>query len=304
MTAQEFETLIVEWARRQDDIEALVLGGSRAEATGSDSWSDWDFQLITSRPRDYYKTEWLHEIAPCWCAHVEWTSRGVMKVSAVFVDGLEVDFVLLIAWQMKLVFAGMRRPQWMIWMPGKLRRGIYETRAFMLGSGYRLLVGSESWTRRFTALQKPWPQVGLSAEEFARHSAAFWPKAVWICKKILRPEPRSAMHWLHLLVVNHVYPILAEEARLEGRTSRPEARKAEQWLGASRLEQTAIRTSPEQAQLAAALLAELALFQDVTQCVATWRKFEVPDYSAVAQWLTTKLVKVTSISSPPKGIRG
>lgn len=295
MTAAEFEARIVEWARRQSGLEALVLGGSRAEHGGkADHWSDWDFHLITSRPQDYQGTGWLEQIAPCWCAHAERTPRGVVKVSAVFADGFETDFVPLAAWQMKLVYAGMRYPGWASWMPARLRRGIQETRGFMLGSGYRLLAGDPAWTRRFTALQKSWPQPELSAQEFARHTAAFWPKAVWICKKIARPEPRSAMHWLHLLAVQHVYVLLAEEARLEGRTPRPEARKAEQWLGARRLEQTAILTGPEQRQLAAALLAELTLFHEVTRNVAARRGFSVPDYGAVDAWLQAELAKIAS----------
>ena len=215
-----------------------------------------------------------------------------MKVTAVFDGGLEADFVPLAAWQMKLVYSGMRHPEWASWMPTKLRRGIQETRAFMLGSGYRLLVGNAEWNQRFAALETSWPSLELSAEEFARHTAAFWPKAVWVFKKIVRPEPRSAMHWLHLLVVHQVYPLLAEEARLEGFAPRPEARKAEQWLNARRLQQTAIVTGTDQAQLARALLAEITLFEEVSASDAKQRGFPPGDYSAVAAWLRAELAKL------------
>lgn len=295
MTAADFEARIVEWAGGQSGLEALVLGGSRAEPAGkADHWSDWDFHLITSRPQDYRGTGWLEQIAPCWCAHAERTPRGVVKVSAVFAEGFETDFVPLAAWQMKLVYAGMRHPRWASWMPTRLRRGIQETRGFMLGSGYRLLAGDPVWIRRFAALQESWPSPELSAEDFAHHTAAFWPKAVWVCKKIARPEPRSAMHWLHLLVVQHVYALLMEEARLEGRTPRAEARKAEQWLDARRLQQTAVVTGVEQAQLAQALLAELSLFREVTASVAGRRGWVVPDYTAVETWLRAELAKVSA----------
>jgi len=290
MTAPEFEACLAAWARRQPDLEALVLGGSRAlRPAGVDRWSDWDFQLITARPERYRNTAWLGEIAPCWCAHAERTPRGVVKVSAVFANGLEADFVPLAAWQMRLVYLAMRRPHWAAWMPGRLRRGIQETRGFLLGSGYRLVAGGAEWEKRMTALTVDWPEPVMTADEFARHTAAFWPKAVWVFKKIARPEPRSAMHWLHLLAVHHVYAILQEEARLAGRPARAEARKAEQWLDARRLGQTAITTGPEQAVLARALLDQLQLFREASASVAASRGFPLADCTAVDGWLRAEL---------------
>ena len=100
------------------------------------------------------------------------------------------------------------------------------------------------------------------------------------------------MHWLHLLIVEHVYVLLAEEARLAGRTPRPEARKAEHWLDARRLAQTDIATNTDQCGLAQALLAEITLFEEVYTNVATSRGFAVPDYSAVASWLRVELAKL------------
>ncbi len=295
MTGHEYEDRIVEWAKRQSDVEALVLAGSRALASGKpDRWSDWDFHLVSSQPGRYYGTQWLKEIAPVWCAHSERTPRGVIKVSAVFEDGLEADFVPLAAWQMKLVYWSMRRPGLKKLMPARLRRGIVETRAFLLGSGYRVLVGGESWEQRLEATQVDWPARAMNADEYSKHIAAFWQKSVWICKKIARPEPRSAMHWMHMLIVEHVYALLAEEARVAGRVPRPEARKAELWLDSNRLTQTAIETSPDQSVLARTMLTEIALFEEVSVSVAQSRGFVLPDYSAVADWLRVELAKLST----------
>lgn len=293
MTALEFEARIAAWARQQSGLEALVLGGSRSGSGGSvDGWSDWDFQLISTRPADYRHVRWLSDIAPCWCAHAERTPRGFIKVSAVFAGGWEADFMPLAAWQMKLVFSAMRHPEWAGWMPRRLRRGIHETRGFLLGSGYRFLTGGSEWEERFTALQVTWPDLPMTAEEFAQLTGAFWQKAVWVFKKIARPEPRSAMHWLHLLVVHQVYPLLAEEARLAGRAPRAEARKAEQWLGEGRLRQTAMETRLDQRMLAHALRDQLALFHEVSASVAAGRGFPLADHQAVEQWLRTELMKL------------
>ncbi len=293
MTASEFETRIVEWARQRADVVALIQIGSRVQAGKSDAWSDWDFHLISTRPQRYYCTDWLAEIAPPWCAYGERTLRGASKVSAVFEGGLEADFVLLMSWQMKLVYWCMRHPNWVDRMPARLHRGILETREILLGSGYRVLIGGKGWETRLTALDVPWPYLRMSVEEFSEHAAAFWQKSVWVAKKIARPEPRSAMHWLHKLIINHVYALLEEEAWLAGRVARPEALKAEKWLDARRLEQTVIETGTGQRGLARALLAEICLFEEVSQSVAASRGFALPDYSAVAAWLRAELAKVS-----------
>lgn len=293
MTAQEFERRIVEWAHRQDDIEALVQIGSRVQVGGHvDEWSDWDFHLISRRPRKYHNVEWVTEIAPPWCAHVERSPWGSIKVSAIFENGLEADFVLLTAWQMKLVYRSMRHPGWARWMPDRLRRGILETRVILHNSGHKVLVGGAGWEKRLTALEVNWAPRRMSAEELSGHVSAFWQKSVWVTKKIARPEPRSAMHWLHKLILEHVCPLLEEESLLAGRPARPWALKAEKWLDARRLRQTDITTSLDQKVLARALLAEIELFEEVSRSVAASRGFALPNHSAVAAWLRAELARI------------
>jgi len=294
MTAEEFEERIVVWANRHPEVEALILAGSRAKSVAdADRLADWDFHLLTDSPGQFYGTAWLEQIAPLWCAHSERTPRGVIKVSAVFEGGWEADFVPLASWQMKLVYWGMRYPEW-TWMPSRLRRGIQETRAFLLGSGYRVVLDRSCWKRRLDALQVDWPLRAMSAQEFENDVSGFWQQGVWICKKILRAESRSAMHWLHKLVTDRVYTLLAEEARLAGRTSRPESRKAEQWLDEKRLEQTALVTSIDRQVLARALLAKILLFEEVSRAVAASRGFAMRDYSAVAAWIRAELSKLAA----------
>lgn len=294
MTAEELETRIVDWARRQPAIEALILGGSRAHGGPNvDEDTDWDFHLITPRPEVYQHTGWLEEIAPCWCAVAARTPRGVIKVSAVFEQAREVDFIPLVSWQMKAVYWGMKHPNHKAWLPARLTKGIRETRRFMLAAGYRVLLGGPAWERRLRALEVPWPEPGLSAAEFAANAGAFWQQAVWVFKKIARPEPRSAAHALQLLVVDHVYLLLEDEARAAGRMPRPEARKAEKWLPPTRLAQTAALTPTlDQASLARALLGTLDLFAEAERAVATTRGFTPANHAAVAAWLRAGLTRL------------
>ncbi|HKB58154.1 MAG TPA: hypothetical protein VKC51_11250 [Lacunisphaera sp.] len=293
MTAPEFEARIVEWARLRPDLEALVQIGSRVQPGATvDAWSDWDYHLIVRRPAGYFNRDWPAQIAPCWSVHFERTERAVVKLSAVFAGGWEVDFVPLAAWQVKLAYAAMRHPGAQGWFPPALRRGIHNLR-LIARPGARVILGGPAWERRLTALAVEWPAKDFSAADFQDHTAAFWRHAVWVGKKTLRGELRAALRWHHTELQEHIYALLEEEARLAGRAPRPEARQAEQWLDDARLRQTAITTGPEQRVLARALLAELTLFREVSQNVAKQPGFTLPDYSAVEAWLRAELGKVS-----------
>jgi len=296
MTPQVFEARIVEWARQQPDVEALVQIGSRVQSGGVvDGWSDWDYHLIVRNPSRYLNALWPVKIAPCWCAHYEKTERGVVKLSAIFEGGLEADFIPLAAWQMKLVYWAMARPGLGRIYPDALRRGIANTR-LVVGPGYKVIMGGSAWENRLGALSVNWPDRDLSLMDFQSHIAAFWRHAVWVQKKCFRGESRAALRWQQVELTDHVYALLAEEARLAGSRARPEARKAEQWLSPKRLSQTAIETGTDQRVLARALLSQINLFEEVCRSVAESRNFTLPDYSAVAGWLREKLTKLLNES--------
>ena len=296
MTPHDFEARIVEWARQQPDVEALVQIGSRVQAGGEvDGWSDWDYHLIVRSPSLYLNAQWPAQIAPCWCAHYEKTERGVVKLSAIFEGGLEADFVPLAAWQMKLVYWAMARPGLSRLHPSALRRGIATTQ-LVVGPGYKVILGGSAWEGRLAALSVAWPGRNISQEDFQFHAAAFWRHAVWVQKKCARGESRAALRWQQVELTDHVYALLAEEARLAGRPARPEARKAEQWLDAKRLTQTAMETGIDRRVLARALLVQITLFEEVCRSVAESRSFVLPDYSAVATWLRQELRKLAGPS--------
>lgn len=292
MNLGEFEERLVGWARVQSDIKALIQIGSRAQPRALvDEWSDWDYQLISTNPRRYLQGGWLDHIAPCWTSHVEGTERGVKKVSAVFSPGIEVDFVPLAVWQMKLVFASMRYPRMRTLYPPVLLRGISNTHLVMR-PGYRVILGGVEWERRLEALNVSWPERAFSESDFGFHTGAYWRHAVWVSKKIARGELRAAMRWHQVEATEHVWSLLAEEARLAGRPARPEARKAEQWLDERRLEQTNLVASLDQRVLARALRVQIDLFEDVSRSVAQSRGFKLPDHSAVATWLRAELDRI------------
>ncbi|HWA26755.1 MAG TPA: hypothetical protein VG734_13945 [Lacunisphaera sp.] len=292
MTPQEFETRVVTWAQHQSGLEALIQIGSRVQAGADlDEWSDWDYHLITRNPEHYWTCDWLPEIAPCWNAHLERTDRGVVKLSAVYSGGFEADFVPLSAWQMKLVYWAMARPGLRSAFPSRLLRGIYNTQ-IIVRPGYRVVIGGSTWEERLTALNAAWPKNEFTNIDYQYNVTGFWRHAIWVQKKIMRGETRAALRWYQVELTKHRWALLEEEARIAGRPVRPEARKAEKWLDARRLEQTAIETSTDQQMLARGLLAEMALFEEVTRSVAASRGWSIPDTAAVAAWLRQELNRV------------
>lgn len=289
MTAPEFEARIVSWASEQPDVEAVVQIGSRVQhGAVVDSWSDWDYHLVVRQPKLYQNRVWPETIAPCWSVHFQRTERGVTKLSAVFAGGGEADFVLLSSWQLKLVCQAMRYPAAQTWFPTALREGINNFR-LVVAPGYRVIWGGPKWERRYASVATPWPELLFSMEDFHAHIAAFWRHAVWVAKKILRGEIRAAVRWSHVELRDHIYALLAEEARIEGRAPRPEARQAERWLNETRLEQTALFAATSQRQLAELLLKDINLVRELTQKISNGRGFVAPDYSDLESWLRTEL---------------
>jgi hypothetical protein len=294
MTAPDFETAVVEWARSQPDIEALVQIGSRVQPAATvDAWSDWDYQLITRNPKRYQNRNWPAQIAPCWSAYFERTERGVIKLSAVFAGGFEADFVLLSSWQIRLVCRAMRYPGLQTSLPSAVRRGVYNLR-LIAGPGYRVILGGAAWERRYGIVANARAQHVFSGEDFQHHVAGFWRHAVWVAKKTLRGELRAALRWSQVELREHTYALLAEEARLEGREPRPEARQAETWLSPVRLNQTARAVAYNGSSLASFLLEEMNLFSDVSRNVASRHGFSMPDNSAVEKWLRDELSRVAT----------
>ncbi len=179
MTAPEFEARIVAWARNQPDVEALVQIGSRVQPGAVvDAWSDWDYQLITRDPDRYQNHDWPAQIAPCWSVHLERTPRGVMKLSAVFAGGWEVDFVLLTAWQMKLVYWAMVHPGLKSLYPQSLRRGVANAQLW-IQPGHRVVLGGSAWEGPLlAAVGSHEPDAALAPEDFLSRTTGLWRPAV------------------------------------------------------------------------------------------------------------------------------
>ncbi len=286
MTAEDFPQRVCDWARNAPGVTALFLIGSRAQPAGKvDAWSDWDFHLVLRNAAQFARTGWPAQIGPVWCAHVERTERGVLKTSVVFAGGIEADFVLLPAWQVRLAYGAMRHPWAAPFYPRSLREGIANLR-LIAAPGCRLLVGGEEWRRHLDALAAPWPDAELTADDYARVVSGYWRHLVWVAKKAARGESLAAQRWHFVHGRDHLWRLLAEDARLAGREARPEARYAETWLLPEDLALMRRPWPADSGPLSARLREEIGLFQRVAARVARMRGFVLNPHEDLVRWLS------------------
>ena len=110
----------------------------------------------------------------------------------------------------------------------------------------------------------------------------------------------TTQHRIFTMSFASVYPLYVAKAEKKGR-KKSEVDAVICWLtGYSQRElegqlkkQTDIETSPDQRVLARALLAEMALFEDVSRSVAQAKGFKLPDYAPIALWLRAELSRFT-----------
>ncbi|MBI2513799.1 MAG: aminoglycoside 6-adenylyltransferase [Opitutae bacterium] len=277
------------WAASRADISALVQIGSRVQPGATpDRWSDYDFQLISTRPALYRDPAALHGLGETWVVNSQRVFGGADKLTLVFPGGVEADFVILRAVELRIAFAALRAPGLASLWPPPLKFGVRNLK-IVACPGWRVVKGGAAWERRYARLGAtlPWPR--LDEREFRGVCAAFWAAAVWTAKKIARGELRAAQRHFHLTLVEQLWRLLEEEARDHDRAVRPEARRAESWLAPERLPQSAFATGADRATLSRALRAAAGAFEDAAATLARQRGWTPPDHSAARDWLLGEL---------------
>jgi len=271
------------WADAQGDIEALVQIGSRVQATAeSDRWSDYDYHLVTSRPDRYRNGSFCRQIAQCWVSGVQVAFGNAVKVTAVYEEALEADFVILNSLELRVATAAMKWPGTRVIWPRILRRGVDSLR-IVAAPGWRVIKGGRAWEERYSRMAPL--AIVLSGAEFEALCGEFWTQLVWAAKKAARGEYRASQRALHIHLLENTLRMLQEEARLEGRKSFPLARRAENWLTPAQLRGTASKSEPSAEALFAALEGVADTFMSSSLAVATKRGWggEVP--RALRAWL-------------------
>jgi len=90
---------VVKWAESQEAIRGLVLTSSRAGASQTDEFSDYDVMVLTDQAEQYLASDkWIESIKPVWVYQKEQFTHGPDVISTrlvIFEGGAKVDFSFL-----------------------------------------------------------------------------------------------------------------------------------------------------------------------------------------------------------------
>lgn len=272
------------WAHARADLRALVQIGSRVQrGAAADSWSDYDYQLITTRPGDYTDGSFAERLGRCWAYGSRMVFGNSLKVTAVYEGALEADFVVLRHLEVLIAVSALRWPQTRRLWPRALVRGVADLRG-VAGSGWKMIKGGAAWESRYSRIS--YVSSPLGEEEFNQWCGEFWSQLVWVAKKVGRGEYRAAQRGVHEHLIENTLRMLEQEALLGGLKAFPRGRRAELWLNPEQLRATDITSRPERAALIDALGQISDAFSRSSAAVAGKRGWRVRDYSGIRVWLT------------------
>jgi hypothetical protein len=271
------------WAQARPDIRALIQIGSRVQ-TGAqaDRWSDFDYQLVTTRPGAYRDGSFARDLGPLWACGSQVAFGDAVKVTAVYAGALEADFVVLRHWEVRVAAMALAWPATAPLWPTALRRGAANLR-IVAAPGWKVIKGGRAWERRYARISPLRPP--LAREEFGRLCGEFWTQLVWAAKKAERGEFRASQRVLHLHLVENSLRMLQEEALQEGRAAQPLGRRAEDWLTAEQLGATGFASAPERGALLAALERITDVFEKSSNAVAKRNGWGAVGHAEVRGWL-------------------
>jgi Streptomycin adenylyltransferase len=287
--ADAWDSALSRWANSRDDIKALVQIGSRVQKGSSpDAWSDFDYQLITSRPGDYRDGSFTEGIGRCWTYGSRMAFGNVQKVTAVYEGAVEADFIILKHFEVLIAVTALRWPQTASLWPRPLVRGVADLRG-VVGSGWRMIKGGPAWEGRYSRVT--FATTEFTEQEFVTWCGEFWSQLVWVAKKVKRGEYRAAQRGIHEHLLENVLRMLEQEVLLEGLKAFPRGRRAELWLSPEQLRATDVSTRPESAVLISALIHVCDAFETSSAAVAAKKGWKLRDYAPVRAWLDALLAR-------------
>jgi len=219
---------LVRWAAGHPDVRALTLFGSHARGA-ADPQSDFDLQLIATRPAAFESREWVGSALPGHALRaysVRPAFGGVRKVTALFDVGL-MDIVVVPAGRMRLaralVAAGVHR------RVGFVRRGLANV-AVVMRPGFRVLKGGAGWHAFYARVVAEVPDERLDDALAQALGETSYLDYVGLERKLARGELRAAQRWLHAMVAETNFKLMHELRLRRGEPSFYDARRLEQTL--------------------------------------------------------------------------
>jgi hypothetical protein len=264
----------VAWARREPSITALVLIGSQTRASGAaaaDRFSDWDFQVATSRPELFAERNWTRSAGlpdPIVQAVRAGRLGRAAKATVIFPGG-DLDLVLMPAGRLRLAKWAMQ-----LGLGARLARSpALRDLALVLGHGHRVEKGGAGWEDFFRRVASEIPPTRLEDHEVANLAEGFAADYLSTWQKIERGELLAAQRWLHVQLAETNFRLMHELRRRRGAPSYPDARRVETLYEDAAREAVAVSVAPESASLARAVEHSAQSCRDtVTALIGTaWR---------------------------------
>lgn len=272
---------VAAWAGQEPTVKGLVLIGSRihSDETGlrrADPNSDWDFQVITSRPSMFLQQAWTISLGTAVRTYaVRNTVIGrVPKIAAIFDDG-EADFVIIDARTLRLgrwlLSLGLHRRS------ARLRRSLQDL-ALIVRPGWRFLKDSSNWDGFYRRLISEVEDPRLSDADSKALADGFVCDYVWTIRKIERGELLAAQRMLHRSLAEANIRLLHEIKLRKHQMTFPEGRRAEFVLNESELSSLSVNAIPERGALLSAVDKSASSCRDLMQTLLgnAWRWPELP----------------------------
>lgn len=256
---------IIQWARREPSVAALVLIGSRARASTSnldsaDEFSDWDFQVIASRPGIFDSRDWLRTagLGEPLAYAVRLGRLGTATKISVVLRGGEIDLVVLPLRRLRsarlLLKLGLAKRLTAL-------QHAMSGLATVLRDGYSIVVGEAQWGEFLNRVAVEFKPLRLSDSAIQTLAEGFVCDYVSTRHKIERGELLAAQRWIHLQLAEVNFQLFHELRQRRGEPTLPDARRVERLARDS--QGIAVNTVPTPDGLRAATEKSAAAFREL-----------------------------------------
>lgn len=281
------------WAKRKDDIRAVLIVGSRARSDHpADEWADLDIITLTrDLPRYFGDPKWMDRLGEVWARTRHHTAGGEPEWLVAFRGGVDVDFVFQNAGQTAKLVSVIswieRYPLLRRLLPAKTLARIDAARGMgeaTFARGYRILLDKDLVLARMAGLHgPPAPFQPPSPMEFASRVEGYWLMVERCVKKVRRGEIVVARSWMDGLYWSALLPMLEWHAhsRVGQSDTWHGGRFLEEWAdprAVAALGDVFAVYSPQ--GIRGALLASMDLFDWLTRETAEAWGYPCSDYSS------------------------
>jgi hypothetical protein len=273
---------LINWGKCEPSVEVMIIVGSRANSSASagmaDKWSDWDFQIVTAKPENFWHRDWIRSAGLSQpIAYVNRTGRlgHTAKITGVFPEG-DLDLVLIPANKLLalkwLAIAGLANciPR---------ARGALRDLSLVLRSGHRFVKSSRRWEDFFRSVIIDTPPSILDEDSICEMADGYVCDYVSTEHKIRRGEYLAAQLWLHVNLGEINFRLLHEINLRKGARSFPDGRRIEVTAPEKWREALAIEALPESESLKRALEKSAQTCRELTHSLVG-TKWRWPDLSS------------------------